>query len=61
MFRVQSLSPLKKKIKEMNTTLVKNMNQKYEYMDPKFTYGNLNKSAISGMNTSFGGPGSKTS
>lgn len=39
----------------MNTTLVKNMNSKYEYMDPKFTYGNLNKSAISGINTSFGG------
>jgi hypothetical protein len=50
------MSPLKKKIRELNTTLVKNMNSKYEYMDPKYTYGMMNKSAVSGLNTSFGQP-----
>lgn len=30
------------------------MNSKYENMDPKYAYGMLNKSAITGLNTSFG-------
>lgn len=40
------MSPTKKKLRDLNTTLIKNMNQKYEKMDPKYMYGMTNKSAI---------------
>lgn len=31
LFRIQSLSPLKKKVQELNTAIIENLNQSYQY------------------------------
>ena len=52
-FRIQSLSPLKKKIQELNTNIIKELNEKgkpnTEFDNIKFEEGRINKTKEVGL------------